>query len=625
MIPFSRGHAGLLVVIFFAACDSSTGGVDDGALPDLLDAGVPDLAQPEASPDLGVPDAAWPDGPDAFSLPAPPTTVQQTVEGLLPASTQDTGKKLLFGLTKTGPGEPWTERDDLEAKLKNSGTASGSPISLLYLVQMTDVHINDEESPLRLVKYDSVVQSAYRMNEMFNTQVLDAMVRTINRMGDHYRPFDAAVFTGDLIDNNQQNELGWFIDILDGKLINPDSGTDEDPLPGPHNDANDPFQAAGLQVPWIAVVGNHDQLVQGSVSAIWPNGIPDSSILNLFPGIDALITSDDACLLDCFDFSASPSQQLQMLQSDQRNIIALGTQAESAVYPSVAPVTAADIGPGTVASDASRHLLTLNSWIGAFLGSPSLPAGHGMDATNLTGDNGCYVYDPVPGVPIRVIAIEMVSKSLVDGSALGTLRRETYDDFLVPQLDKALADGVLVVLISHHPSWSFPAKGLFSPYPLNGSKRDLVGSELVAKVNTYPNVILHLVGHGHDNVVKANAASDGDPLKGYWEVETCSTNFWPQQARIVEIVDNRDGTGTIYSTMLDYDIPAVAVPDWPHRDIAAQGRHWALTDVQMGFGSNGSGTAADRNVLLHFAIPSDIKQKIDALQLGGRAVQSTSF
>jgi hypothetical protein len=436
------------------------------------------------------------------------------------------------------------------------------------------------------------------------------------------------VFTGDLIDNDHANELDWFVGVLDGELVNPDSGADDDPLTGPHNDAHDPFQAQGLRsdVPWIVTIGNHDQMVAGTVSAVWPNGIPDNAVLNLFPGIDALITADDGCLLDCFDFSATPAQQLQMLQNDPRYAIALGTSAESAVYPSVAPVTASEIGPGTVAADPGRKLLTANQWMARFLQSSSKPAGHGMTPTNLVNDNGNYVYEPVPGVPIRIIAVEMDSKSLADGSAMATLRRSTYDNFLVPQLDKALQDGVLVVLISHHQSWSFPPKGLFTPYPLQSSKRDLVGSELVAKLNTYPNVILHLVGHGHENVVKPHAASDGDPLKGYWEVETCSSSYWPQQARIIEIVDNRDGTGTVYSTMLNYDIPAVDVPGWPHKSVAALGRHYALYDVQMGFGSNGAGTAADRNVLLHFAMPQAIRAKIDALtSLSSRTVQSTGF
>ncbi|MBW2736959.1 MAG: metallophosphoesterase [Deltaproteobacteria bacterium] len=625
-LPMRPVLPALLALLALSACESTPNALVVDASPDVVDATT------DASPDLDLDATPTPDGPDAFSLPAPPTTLKETVVGVLPASKQDAKTKIQFGLTQTGPGEAWAPRDDLLAVEKKQGTKSGSPLSLFFGVQLTDVHIVDEESPLRLVNYDHLVQGAYRLNEMFTTHVLDAMVHTINRLGDHYRPFDTVVITGDVIDNNQKNELDWFIDILDGKLVNPDSGEDEDPLPGPHNDANDPFQAAGLRddVPWIVVVGNHDQLVQGTVSAIWPNSLPDSAILDLFPGISALITDDDGCLLTCFkDLLASPAEQLQMLEDDPRSTIALGTTAAAAVYPTVTPVLANEIGPGTVAADPARHLLTNNQWMAAFLDSPSKPKGHGMNAMNLANDNGSYAYDPVPGIPLRIIAIEMVSKSLADGSALATLRRHTYDNFVVPQLDKALADGVLVLLISHHQSWGFAPKGLFTPTPLQASKRDLGADELIATINSYPNVVLHLVGHGHKNVVKPHAASDDDPLKGYWEVETCSSNFWPQQGRIIEIVDNRDGTGTVYSTMLNFDIPAVDVPGWPHKNLAAQGRHYGLYDVQMGFEKNGSGTEADRNVLLHFAIPADIRAKIEALEASGsldtRGVQSTGF
>jgi len=232
----------LFVLSLVTACDSGAPAVDDAADAWSPDAGAADTT----APDAGLDDLALAvDVVDAFTLPPPPTTVKATVQGVLPASKGS--NKILFGQTKTGPGKPWLERDDLKAKQNSRGQSTGPPVSLFFLVQMSDMHIIDEESPLRLVKYDALVQSAYRMNEMFNGQALDAMIRTVNRLGDFHRPFDDVVFTGDLIDNNQNNELGWFIDILDGKMVDPDSGQDDDPLPGPNNDPNDSFQAKGLR------------------------------------------------------------------------------------------------------------------------------------------------------------------------------------------------------------------------------------------------------------------------------------------------------------------------------------------------------------------------------------------
>jgi hypothetical protein len=56
------------------------------------------------------------------------------------------------------------------------------------------------------------------------------------------------------------------IDVLDGKLINPDSGVKDDPIPGPNNDYQDTFQAEGLDksIPWFQTLGNHDHFWKGS-------------------------------------------------------------------------------------------------------------------------------------------------------------------------------------------------------------------------------------------------------------------------------------------------------------------------------------------------------------------------
>jgi hypothetical protein len=79
-------HRSALVVftalVCLSGCDSGSSPgspadaprVDGGALPDST---VSDISAP---PDLGLPDTL-PDGPDAFSLPPPPTTLTATVVG----------------------------------------------------------------------------------------------------------------------------------------------------------------------------------------------------------------------------------------------------------------------------------------------------------------------------------------------------------------------------------------------------------------------------------------------------------------------------------------------------------------------------------------------------------------
>ena len=92
--------------------------------------------------------------------------------------------------------------------------------------------------------------------------VLDAAVQTINALHEK-TPFDFGLSLGDAANNTQYNELRWFIDTLDGKVITPSSG---DHLGAASIDYQQPSYAAGVNPasPWYQVVGNHDQFWMGS-------------------------------------------------------------------------------------------------------------------------------------------------------------------------------------------------------------------------------------------------------------------------------------------------------------------------------------------------------------------------
>jgi hypothetical protein len=99
----------------------------------------------------------------------------------------------------------------------------------------------------------------------YTTHVLDAAIQTVNALHEK-KPFDFGISLGDDANNTQYNEVRWFIDIMDGKRINPDSGVKDDPIPGPHNDYQDEYQAAGLNksIPWYQTLGNHDHFWIGT-------------------------------------------------------------------------------------------------------------------------------------------------------------------------------------------------------------------------------------------------------------------------------------------------------------------------------------------------------------------------
>ena len=117
----------------------------------------------------------------------------------------------------------------------------------------------------------------------------------------------------------------------------------------------------------------------------------------------------------------------------------------------------------------------------------------------------------------------------------------------------------------------------------------------------------HIARHVHGNRITPRPADAEQPVEnGYWEIETTGLVDWPQQLRFIEIVDNRDGTGSIYCTMVDYEIP----DDLP---MLEGGRFYALYDVQGGGSSAGTGDPEDRNAILRFAWPAALAEALAAL------------
>jgi 3',5'-cyclic AMP phosphodiesterase CpdA len=191
------------------------------------------------------------------------------------------------GFLERGPGEPLIDR---------GGDATPGR-TLATFAQLADTHVRDEESPARAPFLDRLgkpVDSTFRPQEAFSTQVLDAAVRALDR--EHPQ---AVVVTGDIVDSAQENELDMALATLRGGTVNPDSGapgydgvqaaSNPDPFyfrpdndaphhPGVLDAAQRPFRAAGLRAPWYPAVGNHDLLVQGEVPAT--------------PSIEAVATGD---------------------------------------------------------------------------------------------------------------------------------------------------------------------------------------------------------------------------------------------------------------------------------------------------------------------------------------------
>ncbi len=122
----------------------------------------------------------------------------------------------------------------------------------------------------------------------------------------------------------------------------------------------------------------------------------------------------------------------------------------------------------------------------------------------------------------------------------------------------------------------------------------------------FPNVVLWVNGHTHRNTVIPHRAPTGG---GFWEVNTAAHIDWPQQSRVLELVDNQDGTLSIFGTILDMAAPA------SHRGrldsptaLASLARELAGSDWQSRArpvpGEDGRrGAVQDRNVELVLSAP----------------------
>ncbi len=534
--------------------------------------------------------------------------------------------------------------------------------SLLYFGQLSDFQLADEESPARVEFIDTgPFGAAWRPWEALNPQIDDAMVRQLDQFAasspieaadGSNRAMDLTIATGDLADSKQLNETEWTRTLMEGGPLDPNSGidtaigypgvgcipgvTDEGATPkytgvqdyadfGVNNQFYDPnqpagafsdwpkytgildkaqqsFEATGLTMPSYIAFGNHDALVQGNAAAnVAYEGVATGCIKAASP-----VVFDPGTLSSALG-ALDPANLLSLLGTDPTKL-------------------------RLVPPDPKRQFVSKPQYKKVFKDGTQAD-GHGFgyvdpaEEAASNGSAGYYAWSPQPG--IRMIALDTISEAGVIGpSADGNIDDPQYQ-WLKGQLNDANAADELVVLFSHHaiPSLTADVADEMAPPCTGGPPQppatghdtnpgcDIdprnsapihLGADMTSLLHQYPNVIAWVAGHSHVNSIEPYPDPDG--TGGFWSIRVAAEADWPQQSRLLEIFDNKDGTLSIFGTILDHAGGATAPASNSNASafsldqLASAGRNMSYNDLQSGARACtpacGEGTEVDRNVEL---------------------------
>jgi metallophosphoesterase (TIGR03767 family) len=574
-----------------------------------------------------------------------------------------------------GPGEGYEVREEGFGSAQ-AGRAERR-VSLAYFGQLSDFQLADEESPARVEFADLVgspVEAAFRPWEGLEPFVDDAMIRQLDSFaggsplasGDgSHTPMDFAIDTGDSADNQQLNETEWVRTLIEGGTLEPGSGVapsapgasadpacllpavadaadpsrytgvqdygdyaegadpyfydPDDPrgaatgwpeYPGLMDRAQQPFAAAGLSVPSYLTFGNHDALAQGNQAA-------NAAFEQVATG----------CVKP---MAAVPGKLEGLGDLDPANL--LSNPGATALVP----------------PDPDRRYVSKAQYKQVFI-EGSQADGHGFGdvdpAENAAsgGTAGYYSFVPVPG--LRMISLDTVCEGGVTGPCADGNVDDPQFRWLEAQLRAATAADQLVIIFSHHaipsltanvpdeaaPSCTAPDAHGHDVNPGCDADPRLstpihLGDDMVALAHRYPHVIAWVAGHSHVNDVTAYPDGDGH---GFWSIRVAAEADWPQQSRLLQLFDNRDGTLSIFGTILDHASAATAPASGTDAtamtptDLASVARTLSYNDSQTGARACspqpcGEGGPEDRNVELLVADPRRGSRGAAVIPIRGR-------
>ena len=511
--------------------------------------------------------------------------------------------------------------------------------------------------------------AAYRPQEALTAQITEAMVRAVrNAVSPITRArLKFTILTGDNADSQQFNETRWFIDVLDGgKSVNPNSGIPADPLcpatpgslydgvrgggvsnapddgyyepdssatdtdgdgysPDPvqnqqetgryvtvrdfvglFEDANRPFNAVGLGMPWYSAFGNHDILVQGNSHEAYTGPFGPASETWTAPFNISL----HQIATGCDKASNAAANQIFREPTDPT-----ANPQSANVPPDVKRCFLTKDTPPTPPPVPTSPCNT-SSWIAEHFNTSGTPNGHGYanrPPEAIANHDGYYSFVPRRG--FRFIVLDTVTDEC--GPPFGGFCSEGSVDnaqflWLEDQIEAAEAAKQYVVVFSHHtlrttrwptddPSEQPVHYGQSNdPMDPNNPQQPGTPPTLAQLYCLHPRVIAHVAGHEHENYIwhyhcntnHINGAPEGpEDATGpgdFWHISTSAHLDFPQQSRMIEFIDNgkrvrNRKTMSMVLTVVDHAGPPRppafgAIPDVLR--LASIGREISYNDYQ---------------------------------------------
>gem|GEM_PF-267297 len=507
--------------------------------------------------------------------------------------------------------------------------------------------------------------SAWRPQEALQPFVIDWSIRQMNlfsgaspveQSGGDRAAMDFALITGDQADNMQRNEMLWVRDLLEGGTqIDPNSGSqnpaDWSPLLHPSCAAY-PANAANLaEAAKYTGVQDYDDYDEGTNPYFYDPDSPQAAWADwpAYPGL-----MDRAQL----PFTPAGLNVPSYVTNGNHDGLVQGNQAGNAAFEDIATgcfkalgTTASFSGldPSVLLSPSSAAMLVPPDPLRRFVDkrqTKQIYADNGEDnahgyefvdeveQTDSAGSASYYSWDPPEAPGMRFISIDTLSEGgIVEQSSNGNVDEPQFR-WLEQQLEFAQGLDKVVVVFGHHPIRSLnsnaPDEAAGSCAGVAHSHGDVPehdlnpGCDIDPRVSTpihygepsqrppgsedetiselfgrFPNVVAYVAGHTHENNVQPFTRPSGGV---WWGIETAATADWPVQHRLIEVMDNRDGTLSLFGTVLDAaasgtaPAPGSAIA-FDEEMLASVGREFAYNDPQAGLGS-GEGDANDQNVEL---------------------------